>query len=88
MTCAISFKLRRSKSTSYRVNIRGAGAIPSLRLSRVIEGVAETASPPRFEVFPVASAEFMERRPSLSIRAQVYLRGPACTIRIAAPYAG
>ena len=88
MTSAISFKPRRSKSISYRVSIRGAGVIPSLRLSRVIEGVAETASPPRFEVFPVTSTEFMERRPCLSIRAQVYLRGPACTIRIAVPYAG
>ena len=83
MIFAISFKLRRSKSISYRVNIRGVGAIPSLRLSRAIEGVAETFAPPGFEVLPLSLSEFMEQGPSSSICGQVYLRGSACTIRTA-----
>ena len=72
-TSEASFAHCRSKSVSYRVNIRGVGEVPSLRLSKVIEGVAETVPLPGFEILPLSLSEFMERGPSLSICAQVYL---------------
>ena len=61
--------------------------MPSLRLSRAIEGVAETFAPPGFEILPLSLSEFMEQGPSSSIRGQVYLRGSACTIRTATSHA-
>ena len=55
---AISALLRLSKSISYGVNIRGAGEVPTLRLSKAIEGVAEVFPPPFLEVRPVSFSEF------------------------------
>ena len=60
MTAATSLADCRSKSISYGVNIRGAGEVPSLRLSKAIEGVAEMLAPPLLEVPPVSLSEFME----------------------------
>ena len=60
MTSATSFTHFRSKSISYGVSIRGAGEIPSLRLSKAIEGVAEVFSPPLLEVPPMLLSEFTE----------------------------
>ena len=59
-TSAVSCAHRRSKSTSYGVNIRGAGEVTSLRLSKAIEGVAELLAPPALEVAPVLFSEFMK----------------------------
>ena len=60
VTWAASFAHCRSKSISDRVNIRGVGEVPSFRVSKAIEGVAEVFLPPRFEVRPVLPSEFME----------------------------
>ena len=49
-TRAASSLLRRSKSSSYGVNIRGAGEAPSLRLSTAVEGVTEMPPLPFSEV--------------------------------------
>ena len=57
---AISWALRRSKSISYGVNVRGAGEVPSLRLSKAVEGVAETLLPPPLELGPVFPSELMD----------------------------
>ena len=54
------FLLCRSKSISYGVNIRGAGEVPSLRLSKAREGVAKVFPPPFLEVRPVSLLEFMQ----------------------------
>ena len=59
-TSTASFTHSRSKSISYGVNIRGAGEVPSLRLSKAIEGVAEILAPPPLEVSPVLLSELME----------------------------
>ena len=57
-TWAISFLLCRSKSISYRVSIRGVGEVPSIRLSKAVEGV--TPFPPSFfEVWSVSLSDFM-----------------------------
>ena len=50
----------RSKAISDGVNIRGAGEVPSLRLSRVIEGVAENLLAPVLEACAVFLSERME----------------------------
>ena len=57
-TWAISFLLCRSKWISYRVNIRGVGEVPSIRLSKAVEGVTPF---PRsfFEVWSVSLSDFM-----------------------------
>ena len=68
VTSAISRTLCRSKPTSYGVNIRGAGEVPSLRLSKAIEGVAEVIPPPCFEVRPMPFLEFTYLLP---VRAQL-----------------
>ncbi len=60
MAWAISLALRRSKSISDCFNIRGAGEIPSLRLSKAVDGVSEMFLPPLFEVLSVFLSEFME----------------------------
>ena len=61
VTSATSFAHCRSKPISYGVNIRGAGEVPSLRLSKAIEGVAEVFPPPLLEVPAVRLSEFMDR---------------------------
>ena len=60
MTSATSLAHCRSKSISYGVNIRGAGEVPILRLSKSIEGVAEVFPPPVLEVPAALLSEFME----------------------------
>ena len=60
VTAATSFADCRSKSISNRVSIRGAGEVPSLRLSKAIEGVPELLSPPLLEVRAVFLSELME----------------------------
>ena len=57
---AISSALRRSKSISDGVSIRGAGEIPSLRLSAAVEGVAEMRLPSLLEIRSVLVSEFIE----------------------------
>ena len=59
-TSEASFAHRCSKATSDGVNIRRAGEVPSLRLSKAIEGVAEMFPPPFLEVRAVFPSEFME----------------------------
>ena len=57
-TWAISFLLCRSNRISYGVNIRGAGEVPIIRLSKAVEGV--TPFPPSFfEVWSVSLSDFM-----------------------------
>ena len=62
-TRAISALLRLSKSTSYGVNSRGACEVPSLRLSKAVEGVSDIFPPPFLEVRPVSFLEFMSLLP-------------------------
>ncbi len=62
-TSEASFAHCRSKSISDGVSIRGAGEVPSLRLSKSIEGVAETLLPPLLEVQSAFPSEFMELLP-------------------------
>ena len=56
---AISLALCRSNTISDRVNIRGAGEIPSLRLSLAVEGVIEADTPAFPEIPSGLSSEFM-----------------------------
>ena len=49
-TSDTSLLLRCSKPTSYGVSVRGAGEVPSLRLSKAVEGVTEPLSPPAFKL--------------------------------------
>ena len=55
VTFDISCALRLNNSSSYSVNTRGAGEVPSFRLSKSIEGVAELVFPPVFKVFAMSS---------------------------------
>ena len=50
----------RSRPISYCVSIRGAGEVPSLRLSKAIEGVTEVFAPPLLEVVAVFLFELMD----------------------------
>lgn len=59
-TLEASITHSRSKSISDGVSIRGAGEVPSLRLSKSIEGVAEMLPPLLLEVRSVYPSEFME----------------------------
>ena len=60
VVCAISLALCRSKSISDRVNIRGAGEVPSFRLSKAVEGVTEGLTPPLVEVSSVLLSELIQ----------------------------
>ena len=54
-----SFAHCRSKATSDGVNIRRAGEVPSLRLSKAIEGAAEMFLSAFFEAWAAFPSEFM-----------------------------
>ncbi len=60
VTSATSCAHFRSKPISDAVSIRGAGEIPSLRLSKAIEGVAELPPPPVFKGFSMFRPKLME----------------------------
>ncbi len=62
-TSAISLLLCCSNSISYGVSIRGAGEVPSLRLSEAVEGVVEALPPPLLKIRSVLFAEFMQLAP-------------------------
>jgi len=57
---AISRLLRRNKAISDGVSIRGAGEIPSFRLSEAVEGVTESLLPPIFKVFAMFLPQFFQ----------------------------
>lgn len=64
-----------SRTISDGVNIRGAGEVPSFRLSKAIEGVSEESFPPLLEVFAVFLSEFMNLLPG---RAESFKIEPSC----------
>ena len=71
VTFDISWALRLNNSSPYSVNTRGAGEVPSFRLSKSIEGVAEVVFPPLFKVNVIRLARSVPplfRRPSKRIR--------------------
>jgi hypothetical protein len=45
--------LRRNNSISDGVSIRGAGEVPSFRLSKVVEAVTKAGFPSVFEGYPI-----------------------------------
>ena len=57
---AISLLLRRSNSISDGVNVRGAGEVPSFRLSEAVEGVTEPFPPPLLEGRSVLLFDLMQ----------------------------
>ena len=59
-TSATSLLLRCSNSISDGVNIRGAGEVPSFRLSKAVEGVTELVPPPQLKVRSALFSELMQ----------------------------
>lgn len=59
---AISCLLRRSNAISDCFNIRGAGEVPSFRLSEAVEGVTEPFLPPLFKFFAMFLPQFFKLR--------------------------
>ena len=54
--------LFRNNSISDASSIRGAGEVPSFRLSEAIEGVTESLPPPLLKAFPMSLSKFMQLR--------------------------
>lgn len=60
VTLEISWALFLNNSSSYAVSIRGAGEVPSFRLSKSIEGVSEVVFPPLLKVFAMGFSQCIQ----------------------------